>query len=357
MWKEGLTFKDAFHQVKAIRGVANPNAGFICRLLALQKDLHPDGPPSPARLYRMAPDVGEPSAKAVEQPALSADDLDPRTSFVAHGGAGLFVWHGARGHAAYREAARTWAAQLVKFEAAAAPVELEQGSEDEAFWSLLNGRAPVAPRLPKYDSDYGVGKSPSLPPPETLVSLPADQPASGSKPSGPAFLQPGVHTTAAADFALPTMPPQTPRGAPDEPLATPRGRGAPDEPSSPAGRSAKKPRDGAMEEPVEEDDDDEGEPYAELYSFPEWEFLSMFDRDDLLDEGVFALLCYRRDRKTPEHVMLWVGGESDWTGERDADIMPLIHEFVEAKGLPELPGTIVHQTEEEDGFWDYFVNG
>ena len=36
-----------------------------------------------------------------------------------------------------------------------------------------------------------------------------------------------------------------------------------------------------------------GEPFSELYSHPEWENLSMFDRDDLLEDGIFVLLTYR----------------------------------------------------------------
>ena len=39
---------------RSARGVCNPNAGFICRLLAFGKDIHAKGPPSPPRLYRLS---------------------------------------------------------------------------------------------------------------------------------------------------------------------------------------------------------------------------------------------------------------------------------------------------------------
>ena len=69
-------------------------------------------------------------------------------------------------------------------------------------------------------------------------------------------------------------------------------------------RSSKKPRDDESPSAAPLED---SEPYAELYSHPEWEMLSVFERDDLLEEGVFALLCFSADRKTPLSVMLWIG--------------------------------------------------
>ncbi len=61
----------------------------------------------------------------------------------------------------------------------------------------------------------------------------------------------------------------------------------------------------------------------------------------------------------PGSVMLWVGSESEMSGERDVDLMELVADFVQAKGLPPgLPAQIVHQGEEDEAadFWDFFIN-
>ena len=50
------------------------------------------------------------------------------------------------------------------------------------------------------------------------------------------------------------------------------------------------------------------------------------------------------------------------SGERDLDLMELVGDFVNSKGLPQLPAIIVHQGEEDEAeglelpFWDWFVN-
>ena len=66
-------------------------------------------PPSPPRLYRMAPDVGGPIAKHIEDAALTPAELDARTCYVLRGPAGHFIWHGRKAHADYGAAARQWA--------------------------------------------------------------------------------------------------------------------------------------------------------------------------------------------------------------------------------------------------------
>lgn len=57
MWREKLSFEDAFQHVKAARGVTNPNMGFASQLLQFQKRVHamPASPSSVIRMYRMAP--------------------------------------------------------------------------------------------------------------------------------------------------------------------------------------------------------------------------------------------------------------------------------------------------------------
>jgi hypothetical protein len=221
---------------------------------------------------------------------------------------------------------------------------------------------------------------------------------------GTAALIPGVHTTEGAMEAdgPPAAPrmgglglgglrgrsggddaevPPTPRGRPDEPLPTPRGGGglgaiprveeplptprgrpAPDEAAREGdARSSKKARDdeaGADADTIPVAGGAHGPPGgAELYAYPEWENLSMFDSDDLLEEGAFALLVFS-ETGAAERVVLWVGNDSQLSYERDSDILEVGREFTAAKGCPDAPVTLVFQGEEEDeSFWKYFVNG
>ena len=240
-------------------------------------------------------------------------------------------------------------------------MEVQEGEEGEAFWSMMGGRGTVSVRLPAYDEDYGVGKSPTLPPPEVTVSLPLDR--SGGQGEAAHRLLPGVHTTSAGPPPLPTPrgePPSRslglggnslsmPAGLPDEPLPTPRGR--------PEGLGGEPSGKKAREDESEAAASDNAEPKAELFAYPDWEDLSMFDRDDLLPDGVFALLCYAADGKTPEKVMLWVGEESELVSERDSDLMEVVAEFTAERELGEIAAEIVHESEEPDAFWEYFVNG
>ena len=200
MWKRDLTFDQAFQHVKERRGVVSPNAGFICRLLAFHKDIHPTGPPEPARLFRLTPFVGGPVARAVEVTPLSFDLLETRMIAVLYGPLGLYIWSGEKAHPEYLDGAKSWAAQLVKFEAAPNPIEITQGSEPSAFWEMLNGEGPVPSRKPEYDKDYGVGTQPTIPPPEIEVSMPSTISAPMSiAGDGTRALIPGIHTTAEDD--------------------------------------------------------------------------------------------------------------------------------------------------------------
>lgn len=111
--------------------MCSPNAGFICRLLALHDRLQTAGilgrlrverrglqqsdlplfvagtPPEIARLYRMRPFVDGPIACSVEEDrSLShsarvlptAAALDVRTVFVLFGRGGLYIWIGEKAH-------------------------------------------------------------------------------------------------------------------------------------------------------------------------------------------------------------------------------------------------------------------
>ena len=121
-----------------MRGVANPNTGFICRLLEFGQRIglpSNQKPMAPLRLYRMSPWYGAPVARPIDG-ELSSAELDTRSAFVLHVAPqdgddpqALYVWVGARAHDEYSKAAHRWAAQLSKFEGAPPAAEVAQGAE------------------------------------------------------------------------------------------------------------------------------------------------------------------------------------------------------------------------------------
>lgn len=116
-----------------MRGVANPNIGFICQLLQWHKrrteDVHVP------RLYRMTPQ--SPSAPLYLVPK-NATALDPRGAFVLHADNELCVWTGKNCPEAFHIAALHFAGQLHRYEGAPAlPVCVQQGQETGEFWNKL----------------------------------------------------------------------------------------------------------------------------------------------------------------------------------------------------------------------------
>ena len=82
----GCRYDEAFNLIKTVRGVANPNTGFICRLLEFGQRIglpSNQKPMAPLRLYRMSPWYGAPVARPIDG-ELSSAELDTRSAFVLH---------------------------------------------------------------------------------------------------------------------------------------------------------------------------------------------------------------------------------------------------------------------------------
>ena len=251
-------YDEAFNLIKTVRGVANPNTGFICRLLEFGQRIglpSNQKPMAPLRLYRMSPWYGAPVARPIDG-ELSSAELDTRSAFVLHVAPqdgddpqALYVWVGARAHDEYSKAAHRWAAQLSKFEGAPPAAEVAQGAEPASFWEALGG-APAEPpaKLARYDNDYGVGKVPCLTPQAPALSLPS---------SGAAFDAPMRQSSS---LIL------------DESGKTAR---------TMSGDILRDDTPADAKSPPKEN-------VAELYMHPEWEELEMFDSDDLDEDGASA---------------------------------------------------------------------
>lgn len=132
MWMEDRTYDSVFEEVKKMRGVANPNIGFICQLFQWYKRRHEDK--SVPRLYRIA---SQSSAAPNYLVPKSSSLLDPRGSFVLHDDNTVWVWLGASCICdnAFIKAANRFASQLLKYENPdAVVVSVKQGEEPKNFW-------------------------------------------------------------------------------------------------------------------------------------------------------------------------------------------------------------------------------
>ncbi|XP_060214051.1 protein-tyrosine-phosphatase MKP1-like isoform X2 [Lycium barbarum] len=143
MWKEGMSFEDAFQHVKAARGVTNPNMGFACQLLQCQKRVHalPVSPTSVLRMYRMAPhspyDPLHLVPKMLSEPG--AQGLDSRGAFLVLIPSAIYVWIGKHCASVMSDNARAAAFQVIRYEKAQGPVLIiNEGKEPSEFWSALS---------------------------------------------------------------------------------------------------------------------------------------------------------------------------------------------------------------------------
>ncbi|KAJ0779901.1 putative protein-tyrosine-phosphatase [Helianthus annuus] len=142
MWRDGQSFETAFQQVKAARGVTNPNMGFASQLLQCQKRVHalPVSPNSVLRMYRIAPHSSYAPLhlvpKLLARPNAMA--LDSRGAFIVNLPSAIYVWVGKKCDALMYESARLAASQVIRYEKANGPaLTIKEGEELSEFWNAL----------------------------------------------------------------------------------------------------------------------------------------------------------------------------------------------------------------------------
>ncbi|GBG91824.1 hypothetical protein CBR_g53715 [Chara braunii] len=183
MWKEGKSYDDAFRDVKAARGVTNPNMGFACQLIQWQRRLLAGaaaaaaggGGGGGARLYRIAPHSHNDPLHLVHKLVLKpgVESLDTRGAFLLLASSGLVVWRGRECPGVIALAAEKVARQVIKYEKMAGPIRfVKEGEEKAEFWATLRSASSTpsslsaSPRggaagngsqrltVPAYDADY-----------------------------------------------------------------------------------------------------------------------------------------------------------------------------------------------------------
>lgn len=144
MWKNGLSYDDAFAAVRSHRQVASPNMSFMVQLLQWAKRRAAGAAGGTrvsssdaslgvgVRLYRMAPHSAADPRTLVPRPVTHrpvGPQLDARAAFVlacpcpaaagggaASAGAALFIWLGGEAAPGFGDAARAFARQLGTYE-------------------------------------------------------------------------------------------------------------------------------------------------------------------------------------------------------------------------------------------------
>lgn len=162
MWRRGWEYEPAFQYVKQRRGVANPNVGFACQLLAWRKRLgtpptasaaaatprllrivqHSEHGSPPLLVGRALPTVADGDADAPRTASLSGKQaLEDAGCFVLQAGESVYVWCGASADDAHTVAAWSLARQLVDYEGCAAPpvAVSPDAAEPASFLATLDG--------------------------------------------------------------------------------------------------------------------------------------------------------------------------------------------------------------------------
>jgi len=116
MWYEKKTYEEVFAEVKELRGVSNPNIGFICQLMQWHKRRTEecDG----VKLYRIAPQSYSAPKYLVAKWIAGTEKvpLDPRGVFVLHAPGKVFLWEGNGTGDEFVMAGYRFANQLRKYE-------------------------------------------------------------------------------------------------------------------------------------------------------------------------------------------------------------------------------------------------
>ena len=194
MWDENRTYESVFEEVKRMRGVANPNIGFICQLMQWHKRCHEDA--LQPRMYRIGPQSSAAPHYLVPKASIA---LDPRGVFVLHAGQTIWIWHGSLciHDEAFSAAANRFGQQLLTYEASEAQIiDISQGEESEEFLKFLeksrnsshaqsvfseSGHPVFNERpIPCYDRDYDLYRK-YISPPSSASDAGFDSARSGRK--------------------------------------------------------------------------------------------------------------------------------------------------------------------------------
>ncbi len=341
MWETGASYEDAFAQVKAQRGIANPNMGFTCQMLQWRKRVAAEaawGRRAPdssdplsvpkTRVYRLAPhsehDPRYLVAKPVEDTASLWSTLDARGAFVvapptrARDEAAAYVWVGPRcaDERAFVDRARAVARQLFEYDGLASAWrrhanENENENENEETFLEEETARVVVVRGGEEPADLA-----------RALGAGRDDVAPSGAWAGAASARVAAYD---ADFEMYVAGPQGPRAGAGRRHTraterTERTRAERMEETPLEAEASETPLEKLREAPSDDGDDDDGvgaPSTSPLLTYPGFEPVTMYDEDDLDTASIFVLLAPRGLAKGgPEDAaarcaFVWVGGGAD----------------------------------------------
>lgn len=161
IFKEKLTYDDAFKLVRAKRGIVSPNLGFMVQLMMFYQRLYED-----YSKLTVHPKVFAVSRHQVEDPQTIVarfifDEkfytgknilmLDPRGVFIVADQFTSYIWIGSECDSSYKqvflEYAQEYCSKLVIYEHLPQnPKTVEQGKEPSEFWSIFGLESGPSPK-------------------------------------------------------------------------------------------------------------------------------------------------------------------------------------------------------------------
>jgi len=154
MWKNHQPFQITHEQVKTIREIANPNAGFTCQLLSYWHHHSVPLVKGKYRMFTVAPHCKTTlqlfALREISHPSVSM--LDPRICFIVLSYSRVFIWFGVDCNPCIEPQAMIYVRRLQQFENAPKKVRYEQqGSESKSFLRVFKV-ASIEP-VPNCDFD------------------------------------------------------------------------------------------------------------------------------------------------------------------------------------------------------------
>eukprot|EP01025_Chloroclados_australasicus_P021743 TRINITY_DN22746_c2_g4_i1.p2 TRINITY_DN22746_c2_g4~~TRINITY_DN22746_c2_g4_i1.p2 ORF type:complete len:299 (+),score=50.14 TRINITY_DN22746_c2_g4_i1:622-1518(+) len=136
MWKLDRKYQAVFDDVKNVRGIVNPNVGFISQLMLMQKRWKMGVKEGGCRVWRMGPHSPSDPTRIVPRPfvpekeSFSFQSLDSRFVYVFQCERSTYVWKGQTASQEFIEGGLKIAEQLLRYERASDEiVQVEQGTE------------------------------------------------------------------------------------------------------------------------------------------------------------------------------------------------------------------------------------
>merc|ERR1711916_3828 len=146
MFKNDWPYKQTHEFVKAIRGVANPNTGFMCQLLEWHKLMH--SPIKKMRMYIILPHCPELLYPLLAREILNkkASSLDIRSVIILRHPDKFHIWIGSKSKPFFLTHALRCVEQMQRYEKAPLKKEVfPEGEEPEEFWEALGGKMEEPP--------------------------------------------------------------------------------------------------------------------------------------------------------------------------------------------------------------------